>query len=344
MTKRVVDLRFGEKPFLDIHSAGRGAPPASGRFNRAQIEQIRRTVGRTPEVMVKVTGGGTSRRAVAAHLSYLSHEGEVELETDAAERVSKEMQKELLEDWHLELSRGQYRRSRDPNKPPRPIKLVHNIVLSMPKPTPPEKVLAAARVFARERFGAQHRYVMALHTHQEHPHVHLAVKAEGIDGRRLHIDKEMLRDWRQDFAQMMRDQGIAANATSRFVRGQTKKPARRATYRARRSRSSYSLREQVTSIASELSKTGTIRDPARPQLVATRKAVVDRWDAVASALDAQGEAVLAGDVRYFARHLPPVRTDRERLAEEFIRHLNRTTQRGQRTEERTRDRQLDRFR
>ena len=94
---------------------------------------------------------------------------------------------------------------------------------SMPAPTPPDKVLAAARVFAREKFGVKHRYAMALHTHQQHPHVHLVVKAEGIEGRRLHIDKAMLREWREDFARMMRDQGIAANATSRVVRGQGKK-------------------------------------------------------------------------------------------------------------------------
>jgi len=33
----------------------------------------------------------------------------------------------------------------------------------MPSPTPPEKVLAAARMFAREKFAAQHRYAMVLH-------------------------------------------------------------------------------------------------------------------------------------------------------------------------------------
>ena len=53
--------------------------------------------------------------------------------------------------------------------------------------------LAALKAFAREKFGAKHRYAMALHTHQQHPHVHLVVKAEGHDGRRLHIDKARLR-------------------------------------------------------------------------------------------------------------------------------------------------------
>ncbi|MGO9933142.1 MAG: hypothetical protein ACLPV8_15225 [Steroidobacteraceae bacterium] len=40
----------------------------------------------------------------------------------------------------------------------------------MPAPTPPDKVLAAARKFAREKF-AQHRYAMVLHIDQKHPHV-----------------------------------------------------------------------------------------------------------------------------------------------------------------------------
>ncbi|MGH8138072.1 MAG: hypothetical protein ACREVV_07750 [Steroidobacteraceae bacterium] len=43
----------------------------------------------------------------------------------------------------------------------------------------------------------------------------MVVKAESEHGQRLHIDKEMLRQWREDFARMMREQGVAANATPR---------------------------------------------------------------------------------------------------------------------------------
>ena len=60
----------------------------------------------------------------------------------------------------------------------------------------------------------------------------MVVKAEDEHGRRLHIDKEMLRHWREDFARAMREQGIAANATPRFVRGQNKGKTRDAIYRA----------------------------------------------------------------------------------------------------------------
>jgi hypothetical protein len=58
---------------------------------------------------------------------------------------------------------------------------------------------------------------MVLHTDQPHPHVHMVVKAESDEGQRLRIGKEKLRQWRDDFARMMREQGIAANATSRSI-------------------------------------------------------------------------------------------------------------------------------
>jgi Plasmid recombination enzyme len=58
------------------------------------------------------------------------------------------------------------------------------IVFSMPAGTPANKVLAAVKDFAREEFGAKHRYAMVLHTDEPHPHVHMVVKAMGYDGTR----------------------------------------------------------------------------------------------------------------------------------------------------------------
>jgi hypothetical protein len=327
---------------LDIFSRGRAGPPESVAFSRAEIEQIRRTVGRAPEVMVKVTGGGKKIGAVAAHLSYISREGELDLETDEGLRVSKEGQKALLKDWHLELSSGQYRKPA-PKGRARTLKLVHNIVLSMPAPTDPDKVLAAAKTFAREKFALKHQYAMTLHTHQQHPHVHLVVKAEDYHGHRLHIDKALLREWRQDFARMMREQGIAANATPRAVRGQSKRAVKDARFRAQRRADSYAMRERAKSVVKELSTTGTVRDPAREKLHETRRALVTGWMGVADTLDTQGEIVLAGDVRYFAKHLPPVLTDRERLAQDFIRYVMATSARA-RTEELDRNREAERSR
>jgi hypothetical protein len=339
-------MTSGIHPYLDLFSGGRFGSVGSSGFSGPQIEQIRRTVmGRTPEVMVKVTGGSKRLSAVAAHFSYVSHHGELEIETDRGEHVTKDNQKALMESWHLDLTAGQYRGPRGTKASARPVKLVHNIVLSMPSPTPPSKVLAAAKAFAREKFGATHRYAMVLHTHQQHPHVHLVVKAEREDGKgRLHIDKAMLRIWREDFAQEMRKQGIAANATPRSVRGQTKRASKDAFYRTRARGQSYALRERLDDVVRSLSGSKPSPEPARAQLLETRKAIVQGWTAVAERLEAQGEIELGGHIRYFAMHLPPALTDRERLTQEFARFVRAQRSGQTQKDDRVRDRSLERAR
>jgi MobA/VirD2-like, nuclease domain len=343
VTRRVARVSSKDRPLLDVFSAARRGP--SERLSIAQIEQIRRTARRAPEVMVKVTGGARSLRALAAHIAYISHDGEVELVSDHDEHVREDAQNQFLESWHLELSAGQYRPKPTVRSGASGIKLVHNVVLAMPAGTPPDKVFAAAKNFAREKFRG-HRYVMALHTHQRNPHVHLVVKAEReIEPGRLHIDKAMLREWREDFARLMREQGIAANATSRAARGQTKGAERDAVYRAKaRRRSSYALRDELQSIAREFSAAGTIRDPKRGKLLETRRALVAGWNALAERLEAQGEVALGGDVRYFANHLPPVMTDRERLASELVRIAQAQGSARAPKDEPTRDPTLERTR
>lgn len=307
------------EPLLDIYSAGRAGTLRRDRLTATEIEHIRRTVRRVPEVMVKVTGGGRTVIGVDAHMAYISHEGEAPMEDDRGEPVPEGELKALVKDWHLELSTGLYRHSKHPDSRKPALKLVHNVVLSMPRPTPPAAVHAAARHFAREHFGSQHRYAMALHTHQHHPHVHLVIKAEREDGEgRLRIDKALLRQWREDFAQAMRAQGIAANATPRAWRGQSKRPPRDAAYWTEKRGTSHVLQNKVKDIARELQRTRTYRDPARAKLLESRKTIIAGWESMARTLDNQGEIELAGDVRYFAGHLPQVLTDRERLAIQFI--------------------------
>src|SRR5260221_8582513 len=114
LAKRLVRLPTDGPRFFEVVSYGRAGPKMPGRFSRAQIDQISRTVRHTPEVMVKVTGGGTKRGAVAAHFAYVSRQGALEIETDEGERIGRrEEHKRLLDDWHLELTAGQYRRGKD---------------------------------------------------------------------------------------------------------------------------------------------------------------------------------------------------------------------------------------
>src|SRR5437016_3180931 len=230
MPKRVVDLR-DERPLLDVASYGRRGP-GHRALTKAEAEHVSRTVRRVPEVMIKVSGGARTLRGVRSHLDYIGREGKGEAETDEGVGLRERgFEKDLVKDWDLDLDVPRYtaRAIAAGRKPP---KLVHNLVFSMPKGTPPDKLLKAVRTFARETFALQHRYALALHTDQGHPHVHVVVKSESEQGVRLNIRKATLREWRQDFARYLRELGVEANATERAVRGEIRPQKATSIHRA----------------------------------------------------------------------------------------------------------------
>lgn len=323
-------------------SRGRSGPTGSVRFSPTQLEQITRTVRRVPEVIVKVSGGGRELGAVKAHLSYIDRRGALDIETDDGRLLrGKGAAAAVIDDWALALSRGQYRpRAVAGDRDPRP-KLVHNVVLSMPGRTPPEKVLAAARTFAREQFALQYRYALVLHTDQAHPHVHLVVKAEHErdPGRRLHIRKATLRQWRDEFAACLREEGVAANATPAWARGQggrRKKDAIHHRLRAVRAFDALSpvaksdkpapvpsrfMRAKVEAVARMLNAGVQPDGQAGRELRVNRRALESSWLDVARDLREAGHGVLAAEVEAFVRSLPPARTEQETIAAGLIAEL-----------------------
>lgn len=308
--------------FFNPLSLGRKGP--APRATRADVAQISRILRGAPEVMVKVTGGSGSPSGVMASLRYVGREGTLPIETDTGEAIlNKDQRSELVKSWNLDLVRGRYRRLGDRELDDihrrRPSRVAYNIVLGMPAPTPPKAVLNAARQFAREQFAATHRYAMVLHTDQAHPHVHLIVKAEDEHGQRLRIDKAKLRAWREQFAEALRDQGIEANASSRFERGRPGRRLNTKTLRASQRRESGTWWRKVRSVRDELRMGGRYQDPNRPALEASRDALRVQWLQTAATLDAQGLAAMSRAVKQFARTLPDIETSRERIAAALLR-------------------------
>ena len=122
----------------------------------------------------------------------------------------------------------------------------------MPAGTPADKVLHATQGFCREQFALKHRYVLALHTDEPHPHVHVIIKAVSEQGRRLNLKKATLREWREEFASQLRRVGIPANATPRFIRGETRPRKSDGIFRAARRGASTHVRERVEAAAEVL--------------------------------------------------------------------------------------------
>jgi len=135
--------------------------------------------------------------------------------------------RELADDWG-EVGEGDSRRRANSN-------MSVSIVLSMPVGTDPDRMKDAVRAFARAEFGDTFPYVFAFHQDAkgEQPHIHLSVRALGVNGERLNPRKADLADWRERFARELRGRGIQAEATPRRARGISQKPERTAVRKAR---------------------------------------------------------------------------------------------------------------
>jgi hypothetical protein len=319
MSKRVNLPSGGRVTELDIVSYGRRGRHTPLQFSRAQLEQIGRTISGVPEVMVKVSGGGKSVDAVQAHLAYIDRHGQLEVHTDEGEKLQgKAVADHLVDDWNLEAGKGQSRPGPKAGEKDRRPKQVHNIVFSMPAGTPPEKLLAATQKFAREKFALQHRYAMVLHTGQGHPHVHLVVKAQSEEGKRLYIRKATLRQWREDFAGTLRELGVAANATPAALRGKPKDQKKDGIYRALKRGRSIFMRRKVERVAGELQRGQLAPEPGKARLLATRSRVVEDWRTTATRLRALGQESLARGIEAYVRRMPAVATEKELLAKALL--------------------------
>jgi len=322
LAKRVNLPGSGRLAELDLVSYGRRGRHTPLQFSRAQLDQIGSTVRGAPEVMVKVSGGGKSAAAVKAHLAYIDRHGKLAVHTDEGEILQgKAVAQHLSDIWNLEAGRGQFRPEPKPGTTDRRPKQVHNIVFSMPRGTPPEKLLLATQKFAREKFALRHRYPMVLHTDQGHPHVLLVVKAVSEQGERLYVRKATLRAWREDFAQYLREFGVAANATPTQLRGKPKEHLRDGIYRALKRGQSTFLRRKAEGVGSELLRGGLGLEPGKAKLLATRERVIQDWIATAANLRDQGEPQLAREVENFVRRMPEVTTANERIAKSLLAHV-----------------------
>jgi len=309
-------------PLLDIVSYGRKGP-AVDRLSAKQIEEIRRTIRRAPEVMIKVTSGAgaTSARGIAAHIAYISRRGREEIMTDDGQGVrGADAGAMLVRDWDIDVAEGRSRAEDVLTDRCRRTKLVHRVVFSMPPGTPPGKLLAAVRDFAAQQFAPLHRYAMVLHTDEPHPHVHVVVKAVSERGERLNIRKETLRRWRSEFAHHLRRHGVDATATSRAIRGQGKFRKLDGIYRAASRGQSIHMRQR----AEQAMRRPAPNDAAAShRLNATRATIIHAWQKLVRQLLSQGESTLGDQVSRFLAEMPQVQTEAELLREQVRANVTR---------------------
>ena len=303
MTKRLINLR-SKAPLLDVVSYARGPGP----LTRKQWAYVARTVRRVPEVVVKISGGARTLAGVERYFKYIEKKGDTGLETDMETRAGAPgFAGDLVRDWDLDIEALKHYSKKSFRG--KPLKLVHNIIFSMPEGTSPTIVLEAVRRFALNEWALEHRYAMALHTDTPRPHVHVAVKAMSEQGVRLNIKKATLRNWRAQFAEQLNELGQAANATERAVRGETRTHKRTEIYRAAQRNDSEHIQRVELKAHREAANGIQNKDPGLAVMHRTRSYVLAAWRALQSKARATGEDVLARDIGEFADSMSPVQTE-----------------------------------
>jgi polyhydroxyalkanoate synthesis regulator phasin len=294
-------------------------------------DRLRRTVARVPEVVIKVTGGGSKSAGVLRYMNYISRSGMLmTVDQDGEHLDGKDSIRNVHASWDLDMQRAHDNRG----------KALHhsfNIIFSMPARTDPHQLLDAVQAFAQQQF-ARRQYIMVLHTPETdpsndpppHPHVHVIVRAEDEDGHRLHIRKATLRIWRESFAAELRARGIAANATSRAERGVSLKGRGSAEYHIRdRGEVSTAEARRFAEAADDLRKGDTQSKPWEVAMAARRRDVLKELARNATALRHEGDVELAEKVERFARELPPLDSERRKMQRALVEEVRLRLQREQ---------------
>jgi diadenosine tetraphosphate (Ap4A) HIT family hydrolase len=346
------DVPGGINPSSFGRKAGMGASAAGW------TERMGSSGRGAKEVLVKISGGGRDADGVQAHFEYIDRHGQLDIETDHGDVLhGKTAATELINDWALDYGAvpgAPHSRSKvGPEGKRREPRQAFNIVLSMPAGTPPQKVLQAVKKFAREEFAHQHRYAMALHAeekgkHGMHPHVHLVVKAEHeYDGTRLNPRKADLQRWRERFAEYLNELGVAATATRREDRGFVKTNKKTPIYRAAQREpkragtlgkpetlnteagDSVFMRRKLEAVKRELRTTGKVADrEAYWSLMNVRATVNERYGEAIRWLRQQGREEEARRFELMHRSLPPVRSEKQLIAESLLGGRIHGTHRG----------------
>ncbi|CAD5271121.1 Type VI secretion protein [Bosea sp. 62] len=296
-------------------------PVAPQRVTPAMRARLERIVGRAPEVMVKITGRTKDAGHLKSHLEYIMRNGELTAETEQGSLMQgREGLKDLQSRWTDDTVLDDKRR-RDGS-------VSVNIILSMPPGTDPIAVKDAVRAFAIETFGPNHDYVFVQHLDDKHPHVHLTVRSQGYNGKRLNPRKADLAAWRERFAGELRLRGVAAEATPRRTRGKVRKYDKGTVVALRRRGVVPDTDKGARHDVVRAAKAGVVGARPWEQKARDRQVKIRaQYLAHAKELERTGKGsdrALAMKVREFVAKMPDPETRREQLVRELASAAQRT--------------------
>lgn len=176
----------------------------AGKAGAGRVAHLKRIVEPAPQVMVKVTGRKSGLEQLAAHLDYISRNGEVALEDQDGQHISEKEERDAIAAYWDEIAAELWQ--------DRQATRAVALIFSMPEGTERDALQDAVRETMQE-IASDHDYVMARHDDTDHPHIHVTVANAGQRLRAFTTYKWQLRQMRETFAQSLEARQIAAQAT-----------------------------------------------------------------------------------------------------------------------------------
>ena len=208
------DYWFAGTPKKTKKSASSGGMPSFSavrpNYNakKTALNAIKGVNKKLPQVVVKISGSSKGANKAQAHADYIGRNGKVEIEDqDGNKYKGKNEQKELLGAWSV---MGMHDKHETGSR-----REAFHFVFSMPNGTNPIAMKTAVKNLVKEEFDG-HKFFMAQHLDTDSPHVHVLLNATNDKGERLNPRKQDLHNYRVNFVEKLREQGIEATATRRI--------------------------------------------------------------------------------------------------------------------------------
>lgn len=177
-----------------------------------QRQMLWRWVKGAPQAVLVVPPPLKTGPQLTSHLKYITRSGHEPLRDESGLDLKGEASlKELSQDWACVDGLDSRRRSNSP--------LARRFVFSGPTGAPASAVERATVHLLARAIGAERPYVHVTHTDTDHPHVHAVVRCLGSQRRRLAPSITDMERLRERFAEALREEGVEADASPRWVRG-----------------------------------------------------------------------------------------------------------------------------
>lgn len=218
--EREEEIKFGRRVYAHEPKGGssRLFPSYGGMSSRAKAEKFARG---TPEAMIKIDRSSIkSLKHLTEAGRYISRNGKLECEDGDGYVISDtDTLDATMADW-AEKDKAERAESSSRQR----FAMARRIIVSTPTGTDPETLKKAVREFAQQELGARgYEYIWTLHLDTDNPHAHILVRSVSKDGQRLHYSRREVNALRERWCVVAEKYGIDLNATSRAVRGRTRR-------------------------------------------------------------------------------------------------------------------------